>query len=302
MNSKTTLPVLLFFLSILVTAPLPALDGQDEENRGGDLYKAFIGALEKMETFSFESRYLWETGSGVLGKCTLRYFLEKPDLYRVEVIDTGGELAGLLVCDGRFCFRTWPRGTTIFTQQEGSNRLENDVYLKDRAYRGMSISHQLSILPQVCMPVFNANAFFGGRESVLEYLDDIEYCGEEEIDGEACHRLRVSMMEGQRVRTVWLSKKDNLPRKWLGELRLANSQSTTEVWSALEVDRALDEELFSWTPPSGFRERRLATVEERILQAGDRAADFDLIDSDGKPISLAEYDDKIIWLMFWRIG
>lgn len=293
----------LFFLFILLVVPAAAAQGaQDQENRGADLYRAFFDALEEMETFSFESRYLWKTEHGVIGDCTLRYFLEKPDRYRVEVIDAQGELAGLLVCDGSFCWKTWPQGTTLFTQYEGASRKETEIYMKERAFRGKSISHQLSLLPQVCMPVFNANVFFGGSESVMEYLDDVTCHGEEDVDGEPCHVLKVSMMEGQRLRTLWLSKKDNLPRRWLGELVLASPQSTTEVWSGLKVDPDIDETLFSWTPPAGYAERRLPTVEEMILQVGEKAADFELTDDKGKPISLAEYNDKIIWLMFWRIG
>jgi hypothetical protein len=152
------------------------------------------------------------------------------------------------------------------------------------------------------MPVFNANVFFGGGESVMEYLDAVELLGEEDVGGEPCHVLKVSMMEGQRVRTIWLSQNDHLPRKLLGELVVANPQTSEETWTNLAVDTELADGLFRWTPPEGYKERRLPTVEERILQVGDSAADFTLDDAEGKRLSLAEYEDKIIWLMFWRIG
>jgi len=136
----------------------------------------------------------------------------------------------------------------------------------------------------------------------MEYLDEIELIGEEEIDGEMCHKLEVSMMEGQRVRTIWLSKKDFLPRKLFSDLIVAKPQTTTEVWSKIVVDPEIDDKLFAWTPPDDYEERRIPTVHDMILQVGEAAADFTLKDAEGKPLALADYKGKIIWLMFWRIG
>jgi hypothetical protein len=152
------------------------------------------------------------------------------------------------------------------------------------------------------MPVFNANVFFGGGESVMEYLDDIEYLGEESIGNEPCYKIKVSMMNGQRVRTYWISKRDRLPRKLFSELVVANPQTTEEVWENMELNPVIDDELFAWSPPDGWEERRLPSLEERLLQVGDTAADFTLNDAEGKPLALSEYHGKIIWLMFWRIG
>jgi len=255
-----------------------------------------------MQTLTLDSKYLWTAGGETIGDCTIRYFLKKPDLYRVEIIDGQGELAGLLVCDSEYCWKTWPKGTTFFSQYSDTIKNETEIYTRDHAYKGMAVNHQLNLLPEVCMPVFNANAFFGGEESVMAYLDEIELLGEEEIEGEACHKLKVSMMDGQRVRTIWLSKKDHLPRKLFGELVVANPQTTAEVWSRIAIDPELGKELFAWTPPEGFEERHMPTVEDMILQVGDTAADFTLDDAEGKPLALADFDGKIIWLMFWRIG
>jgi outer membrane lipoprotein-sorting protein len=255
-----------------------------------------------MDSFGFESDYLWKVEDKTLGECTLRYYLKRPGKYRVEVIDKKGVSAGLLICDNRYSWTLWPQGTTLFSQYNGTYVNETRIYKKDPAYRGMSISHQLNLLPHVCMPVFNANAFFGGEESVMEYLDEIEYLGEEILEGEPCHILKVSMMEGQRIRTLWLSKRDSLPRKFFGELIVAKPQTTLEVWSCIETNPELDEGLFQWTPPEGYEERRIPSLEEVLLRVGDEAMPFRLKDSAGDFLDTADYEGKIIWLMFWRIG
>lgn len=294
--------LILIPLLLSVAIPGPARPGDEQETTGAEIYQRFIDALDGMKSLSLDSKYLWTAGGETIGDCTIKYYLEKPDLYRVEIIDRNGKLAGILVCDGTFSWKRWPLGTSFFSQYTGTIQNETKIYTKDPAYKGMSINHQLNILPEVCMPVFNANAFFGGQESVMAYLDDIELLGEEEIEGEPCHKLKVSMMEGQRVRTIWLSKNDHLPRKLFSDLLVANPQTTTEVWSGIAVDTELEDELFAWKPPDDYEERRIPTVEEMILQVGDVAADFTLDDAEGKPLALADFDGKIIWLMFWRIG
>ena len=295
---------ILILIPLLIFAGLQAETcfGDEQDLTGGELYRRFTDALAEMQTLTLDSKYLWTSEGKTIGDCTIRYFLKKPDLYRVEIIDRKGEAAGLLVCDSEFCWKTWPKGTAFFSQYTGAIKNETDIYTKDRAVKGMSISHQLNVLPEVCMPVFNANAFFGGEESVMAYLDEIEHLGEEDVEGEACHKLKVSMMDGQRVRTIWLSKKDFLPRKLFSDLVVARPQTTTEVWSRIAIDSEFAGGLFAWKPPEGFEERRIPTVEDMILQVGDEAADFTLRDADGKPLALAEYKGKIIWLMFWRIG
>ena len=109
-------------------------------------------------------------------------------------------------------------------------------------------------------------------------------------------------MEGQRVWTLWISKQDLLPRKLHELIALAKSYDKWEAWTNLRVDPELEDSLFEWSPPEGYVEKRVPTVYERILQVGDEAKDFTLMDSEGEPLALSDYKGKIIWLMFWRIG
>jgi len=150
----------------LLAAPPPlafCAEGDEQEPTGAALYKKFTAALDEMRSLSLESRYLWTSEGKTIGDATIRYFLKKPDLYRVEIVDRHGKLAGILVCDSKFCWKRWPLGTIFFSQYRGEFENEVKIYTMDRAVRGMSISHQFSVLPEVCMPVFNANAFFRRR-------------------------------------------------------------------------------------------------------------------------------------------
>lgn len=272
---------------------------QEDPPKGSELFQTFLNKLEEMDSFYFESECHRKLGGKRFRGGTIRCYLQKPNKYRVECLDEGNQLMGLLVCDGTWCWATWPQGTSLFTQ---SYEWETEVYKKDKAYMGKSISHQLSILSPIGMPVFNANNFFGGKETVMEYLDDVQVIGEEKVQGTPCYVLKVEMMLGQRNRTIWLSKEDFIPRKWLEELALANPQSAHETWTNIKVNPELSDGHFVWIPPKGYEERRLPTVEQRILQVGDRAADFSLKGSKGETITLSNYKGKAVWLMFWRIG
>lgn len=294
-------PLLCILSLLFLFIPPSAVKGDDGKPSGAEIYGRFMDTLESMDSLKLESTLLWKSGERTLSDGeVIRYYLKKPDTYRCEVIQPNGDLTGLLVCDGDYCWSTWPKGTTLFTQHKGIYKNEIEVYMKEAAYRGKSVFHQLSLLG--ALPVFNANAFFGGKESLDPYLDGIEYLGEEKCEGEPCHKVKVSYMKGQRVRTVWISKKDHIPRKWLGELLLANSQSTREIWTGIEQNPGLDDTLFQWIPPEGYEARKLPSLEERLLQVGDEAAPFRLKDGAGKILDTKDYKGKIIWLMFWRIG
>jgi len=40
-------------------------------------------------------------------------------------------------------------------------------------------------------------------------------------------------------------------------------------------------------------------VAHAQYQVGDPIADFTLNDADGVPVSLSDYEGKVVWLMFW---
>ena len=42
-----------------------------------------------------------------------------------------------------------------------------------------------------------------------------------------------------------------------------------------------------------------AAPAEAAYEVGDPVADFTLNDADGTPVSLSDYEDMVVWLVFW---
>jgi len=42
-----------------------------------------------------------------------------------------------------------------------------------------------------------------------------------------------------------------------------------------------------------------AAPAEAAYEVGDPVSDFTLNDADGTPVSLSDYDDMVVWLVFW---
>ncbi len=45
-----------------------------------------------------------------------------------------------------------------------------------------------------------------------------------------------------------------------------------------------------------------AAPAEAAYQVGDTVGDFTLMDSNGTPVSLFDYQGKVVWITFWRFG
>ena len=41
---------------------------------------------------------------------------------------------------------------------------------------------------------------------------------------------------------------------------------------------------------------------DAAYQVGDPVADFTLNDASGTPVSLSDFEGKVVWLVFWRFG
>jgi len=42
-----------------------------------------------------------------------------------------------------------------------------------------------------------------------------------------------------------------------------------------------------------------AAPAEAAYEVGDPVSDFTLNDADGTPVSLSDYEDMVVWLVFW---
>ncbi|MEX1310341.1 MAG: hypothetical protein AB1Z65_07990 [Candidatus Sulfomarinibacteraceae bacterium] len=45
-----------------------------------------------------------------------------------------------------------------------------------------------------------------------------------------------------------------------------------------------------------------AAPAEATYQVGDTVGDFTLMDASGTPVSLFDYQGKVVWVTFWRFG
>jgi peroxiredoxin len=122
------------------------------------------------------------------------------------------------------------------------------------------------------------------------------------VDGEECDVIEVGYMKGQRSRTLWVSRRDHLPRRLNEEVRVSQTITAEERWSDVSVNVKLDDALFRWSPPQGWEEWQLPPVEAGLLPPGILAPDFDLDGADGRKVRLSDFKGKVVWLTFWRVG
>ena len=114
--------------------------------------------------------------------------------------------------------------------------------------------------------------------------------------------IEVSIMKGQRIWQLWLSRKDYLPRKLKQIVHVSYDIITHEQWSEVTINTEIPTEKFVWTPPEGWQQWRLPSPEERLLKPGQDAPDFELLASDGTKIKLLDNRGKAVWLYIWRAG
>ena len=166
-----------------------------------------------------------------------------------------------------------------------------------------SIAHQTSLLGAgMSMTILDPSTFHGYTDSLQQYVDGVRRLGPEEVDDEPCDVIEVSIMKGQRSWQLWLSRRDRLPRRLKQVVRVTYDIVMEERWRKVTVNAEMTDEKFSWKPPAGWRQWRLPGPEERLLKAGAKAPDFELLSAEGKKIRLSDYRDKVVWLCIWRVG
>jgi hypothetical protein len=109
-------------------------------------------------------------------------------------------------------------------------------------------------------------------------------------------------MKHQRTKYVWISRRDHLPRQLKEVVRVSTHLANYERWKKIEIDAELDDDLFRWTPPPGWKRWRLPRQSDRLLKTGAPAPDFQARSIKGRKIGLADYRGKVVWLVFWRVG
>ena len=296
--------------SLLVLAALAtgaAADEFKEEPAARALYDRMLKALGEAQSLYYDSAYRVEADGKESGRCTFSVWIRKPNLFRLEARKANGAKAGTIVGDGRNLWLTWAGERPFFQSNEEKADWERSklaVYLQEPAAPGHhSVAHKTSLLGAgMSMAVFNPSLFHGCPSSLDPYLDGVRGCGTEKRDGEICDGIEISYMSHQRSVHVWLSRKDGLPRRLRQVVRVSSDIVSEEVWTNVRRDGPLDDALFRWTPPDGWKRWRLPEPSERMVGPGEPAPEFRLRNREGGKTALSDFRGKLVWLCLWRVG
>lgn len=270
------------------------------------LYKKMISTMQKAQCFSYKSDYKWETKGQELEHCTYTIWMKKPNYFLVETIDSRGAKGGTLIGDGKNLWIYWPGVRPFFSSEEKESyeKTQTNVYMTEATPIGKhSIGHKTDFLGAgMSMPIIDPSIFHGYTDSLQPYIDGVKSIGTEKVGDEECNVIEVSIMKGQRIWQLWLSKQDHLPRKLKQVVHVSYDIIMHEQWSDVTIDTEIPTDKFAWTPPQGWQQWRLPSPEERLLKSGQNAPDFELLSADGSKIKLSDYRDKVVWFYIWRAG
>jgi len=279
----------------------------EDEPAAHALFDQMIEAMRKADSLSYVGHYRWEAKGVVLGDCTYQAWLKKPNYFRVEARSARGKRGGILIGDGNDLWIYWLQERPRFGSEETDEAYERtarNVYMTKPAGPGMhSIGHEVGLLGAgMSVPIIDLSTFHGYTDSLLAYLDGVKDLGTEKVGDEECDKIEVSIMQGQRVWTLWLSRSDHLPRKLKQIVRVSSDVAAYEEWSSVTLNADIPDAMFAWKPPEDWTEYQMPGSEERLLKPGTKAPDFELASADGKPIKLSAYRGQVVWLYIWRAG
>jgi len=270
------------------------------------LYDRMVEAMRAAETLSFTSRYRWEARGKEIGSCTYTLRLKKPNQFRMDTMRKDEKKGGILVGDGDRLWIHWPNGRPFFSTEDPKtyNQPRTNQYYTQRTPLGRhSIAHQTSLLGAgMSMTILDASTFHGYTDSLQRYVDGVAGKGTAVVEGEDCDAIFASIMKGQRTWTLWLSRRDHLPRKLRQVIHVSYDIITEEAWSDIKVNADIPAALFAWKPPAGWTEWKKPSPADRLLKPGEVAPGFTLTLRSGEKASLADFKGKVVWLNIWRAG
>ncbi|MBI4723147.1 MAG: redoxin domain-containing protein, partial [Candidatus Stahlbacteria bacterium] len=165
-----------------------------------------------------------------------------------------------------------------------------------------SLGHQL-VLIGGGFPELNPSLFMGIKDWSPKLIDSIILKCTEIVEGDTLYLIEMSMMEGQRVREIWVSKKDWLPRKIIRTVKVASPLITEEVWSEIKINQDITDDSFNWKPTKEWNEEDSRIITgDKTLPKNSVAPPFSFLSIDGDTISLSDFKGKVLWLCFWRVG
>lgn len=272
-----------------------------EEPAARALYEAMLDAARDAETLSYRS---FCSGPDS-GPSAYTVQLKKPNLVHVEMTNGLSTKVTTVLADGGRVRIFWS-GDRPFLKVDDFERNEptqSNVYV-DMSGSPADVAGQMARLGVAWSDlVWSPSVFFNGADEFEPHIDGIRLRGTNEASGEECDVIEVSYFKAQRMRHYWLSRKDHLPRRVKEIVRLAgHNRVIAEEWSRVEVNSAISDEGFAWSPPEGFRAWEPPGLEDFLLKPGSDAPDFELPSIFGGAIRLSNLRGKVVWLCLWQVG
>ena len=279
----------------------------NDEPAARALYEKMMETMRNAESLSYTSAYKWEAKGEELSRCTYTIWMKKPNYFRVETVGTNGSNGGTLIGDGNDLWIFWPGDRPRFypaDDDESYEKTRSNVFMREATPLGKhSIGHKTGLLGGgMGSPVLDPSTFHGYTDSLQRYIDGVTGIGIEKVGDEECDVIEVSIMKGQRIWQLWLSRQDHLPRKLKEVVHVSYDIVTHEQWSQVTINAEIPTKKFVWKPPEGWQQWRLPSPEERLLKPGQNAPDFELLAADGTKIKLSDHRGKVVWFYIWRAG
>jgi peroxiredoxin/outer membrane lipoprotein-sorting protein len=270
-------------------------------------YNQMIDAMHRAKSLSYVCRYQHEATGRFQSGCTYRVWLKKPNFFRMETQTLSGKQGGILIGDGKALWIFWPSGLPQWEyvpESDADKTTRFSSYMTKPAPPGQhSIWHEARFLAAgMSFPILDASTFHGHVDSIEPHVDGVRGLGAERIGNEDCDKIEVRMIGGQRLWTLWLSKRDHLPRKLQEIVHVSYDVVTNEEWSSVVVNFEIPDSRFAWKPPAGWKEWKLADDDDHLLKPRSKAPDFELTSLGGERLRLSSYRGKSVWLCFWRVG
>ena len=146
------------------------------------------GDAEGQVPFLRQSLPLGGKGIKILGDCTYRAWLKKPNYFRVEATaDVAAKTrGGVLIGDGKNSGSIGPRAARIFVRRELPRKTRLNSYMtKPAPLGGHSIGHETCFLGAgMSMPVIDPSTFHGYTDSLQAYVDGVKGLPAEKVGTE----------------------------------------------------------------------------------------------------------------------
>lgn len=282
---------------------------------GRNYFALMNDALLNARTLKFECFQVMESamdGQNLKKQARYSVWLKKGNLARVEMRDIAFPEDGSdIIYDGK---KLWAyfvgKNAMVYLDEKNILGETKNVYMTKDISHGASLSHDIPNYGSlVSMPVLYLSKFFGYRSALEDESMTVIYQGEDTVNGEKMHHIKVMLLGGQRISDYWISPADNLPRKMEEKLVMnaAYSSVRRESWSNVTINGTLPDSLFAWKPPENWTEYRhpsLKIMEDSLCRMKQNQYETftGLSLLNGETFNLSDYKGQMVLIVFWRLG